>query len=376
MAGGMRLNDSIEEGLAALDEAEPLARAAALSLELSQLHHLRGNLLFPLGRADESLREHELARQHARAAGSLEAEAAAIGGLGDAYYLHGHMRSANQQFRACVALAREHGFGRLEVANLQMVGWTDLHLAEIREAVEVGEEAVGLAMRASQPRAEMLARLLVHWVNAWTLDRPDDAEPQTAPALELIRALGAKRFEAQLLGQCALLALRRGDRERARELAHNALDICRRYGMGQAGPQSHGFAALVETEPSARIRLLDEGEKQLALGCVSHNHIHLRELGIEALLEIGEWDRVDDACRRIRDYTADEPLVLCDFVVARGSALASVGRGERSEHLRSTLTDLHAQATRSELNRFVPAIRAALERLGVEVRTANGRAGA
>ena len=372
MAGGMRLNDRIEEGLAALDEAEPLARAVELPLELSRLHHLRGNLLFPLGRAAESLREHELARQHARAAGSLEAEAAAIGGLGDAYYLHGRMRSANQQFRACVALAREHGFGRLEVANLQMVGWTDLHLAQVREAVDVAKAAIALAMRASQPRAEVLARLLVHWANTWTLDRPEDAEPQTAPAMELIRALGAKRFEAQLLGQSAMLALRRGDRERARELANDALEMCRRHGMGQAGPQTHGFAAMVETDPGIRIRLLEEGERQLALGCVSHNHLMLRELAIEAMLEIGDWDRVDEACRRIREYTAQEPLVFCEFVIARGSALARVGRGERGEPLCSTLAELHAQATRCELNRFVPAIRGALERLGADVPEVNG----
>ena len=366
MAGGMRLNDRIEDGLAALDEAEPLARAASLSLELSQLHHLRGNLLFPLGRSAQSLHEHELALEHARAAGSLEAEAAAIGGLGDAYYLQGRMRSANHQFRACVELARAHGFGRLEVANLQMIGWTDVYLTEIREAVEAGEEAVGLAMRASQPRAEMLARLLLHWVNVWMLDRPQDAERQTAPVLELIGALGAKRFEAQFLGARAVIALGRGDRARARELAQSGLDICRRHGMGQGGPVLYGISALVETNPGARIGLLEEGERQLALGCVSHNHIQLREIGIEALLEIQEWDRVDEACGRIRAYTAAEPLTLCDFLVARGKALASVGRGERGGRLRSTLVELHAQAQRSQLNRFVPAITAALERLGDE----------
>ena len=36
MAAGMRLNDRIAEGLAALDEAEPLAGEAALALDLSR----------------------------------------------------------------------------------------------------------------------------------------------------------------------------------------------------------------------------------------------------------------------------------------------------------------------------------------------------
>ena len=71
MAAEMRINDRIAEGLAALDEAEPLADEAGLALDLSRLHHLRGNLLFPLGRDADCVREHELARRLARDAGPL-----------------------------------------------------------------------------------------------------------------------------------------------------------------------------------------------------------------------------------------------------------------------------------------------------------------
>ncbi|HEX7436761.1 MAG TPA: adenylate/guanylate cyclase domain-containing protein, partial [Caldimonas sp.] len=180
MAAGMRLNDRIAEGLAALDEAEPLATAAALPLELSRLHHLRGNLLFPLGRDVDCVREHELALRHARDAGSLQAQAAALGGLGDGYYLQGRMRSANQQFRECVALAREHGFGKLEVANLSMVGWSGMHLSEVGTSIAVGHEAIALAMRASQPRAELMARPLVAWCEGLIRGRLDEAERENA----------------------------------------------------------------------------------------------------------------------------------------------------------------------------------------------------
>ncbi|HEV7576857.1 MAG TPA: adenylate/guanylate cyclase domain-containing protein [Caldimonas sp.] len=361
MAAGMRLNDRIAEGLATLDEAEPLARGASLSLELSRLHHLRGNLLFPLGRATECLREHKLALQHAREAGSLEAEAAALGGIGDGHYLHGGMWSANRQFRACVALAREHGFGRLEVANLSMVGWSGLYQAEIAEAAAVGNEAIDLAMRASQPRAEIMARTLVLWVDGLIRNRHEAAERDSATVMALIHAVGAKRFEAQMLGLLAIFALRRGDRELAGERAEGALAVCREYGMGHIGPWVHGVRALVETDPAARRRWLEEGDKQLALGCVSHNHVQLPELAIDALLEIGDWDGVEKHLDRIRSYTAAEPLTLCDFVIARGAALADVGRGDRSQALRTKLLDLREQGTRAELDSFLPAIAAALE---------------
>jgi class 3 adenylate cyclase/tetratricopeptide (TPR) repeat protein len=362
MAAGMRLNDRIAEGLAALDEAEPLVSAGSLSLELARLHHLRGNLLFPLGRHVECLREHGLAREHARQSGSLEAEAAAMGGLGDGYYLQGRMHSAHQQFRDCVALARAQGFGRLEVANLSMIGWSGLYLAQIADAAAVGREAITLAQQASQPRAEIMGRGLVAWVDGVIRDRRDEAEDQTAAALQLIRALGARRFEAQMLAVNALLALRRGDHARGVALAEESLDICRAHGMGHIGPWAFGVRALLEPDPAARLRFLDEGERQLTLGCVSHNHVQLRELAIDALLEIGDWDGVDANCQRIRTYTADEPLLISEFAIGRGAALARFGRGERSEALRVALTALHEKGTRLELNSFVPALDAALAR--------------
>ncbi|MDX1377137.1 MAG: tetratricopeptide repeat protein, partial [Burkholderiales bacterium] len=161
MASGMRVNDRIDDGLAALAEAQPLAERAGLALELARLHHLRGNLYFPLGRLDDCLREHQASLEYARAAGSVEAEATAVGGLGDAYYLQGRMRSAHEQFARCVELSREHGLARLEASVLYMVGWTAEYLLQPRKAVEIGLEGVALAARLSDPRAELLSHGLV-----------------------------------------------------------------------------------------------------------------------------------------------------------------------------------------------------------------------
>ncbi|MEO5845395.1 MAG: AAA family ATPase, partial [Caldimonas sp.] len=364
MAAGMRLNDRIAEGLAALEEAEPLATSAALPLELSRLHHLRGNLLFPLGRDADCVRAHELALVHARDAGSLQAEAAALGGLGDGYYLQGRMRSANQQFRECVELAREHGFGKLEVANLSMIGFTALHLAEIASSLAVGREAIELAVRASQPRAELMARMLVAWCQGLIRGELDESGRENAAALGLARTLGAKRFEAQFLGVNALLALRRGDRDRARGFAAEAIAICREHGMGHIGPWLHGVCALVETDPEARLRWLEQGERQLALGCVSHNHVQLRELAIDALLELGDGAGVERECARIRAYTANESLPMSEFVMARGLALVRFARGERGEDLRAELQLLRSSGAQREMNTFLPSLDSAIATFG------------
>jgi class 3 adenylate cyclase len=364
MAAGMRLNERIEEGLAALEEAEPLANAAGLALELSRLHHLRGNLMFPLGRGAECLREHESARQQARLAGSLEAEAAALGGLGDAYYLHGHMRSAHAQLRDCVALAHEHGFGRLEVANLQMVGWTLLYLNEIDAAVAIGKQAIDLAVRAVQPRAEILGRALLLWIDVVYRDNRDEAQQQFEAGLRLIQVLGARRFEAQFRGIRAMLALRQGHRDAARSLALEALALCRDHGMGHIGPWVLGICALVETQPEARRRWLAEGEAQLERGCVSHNHIFFGDLAIDVLLADADWPAAEAQCAKIRAYTAEQPLPLSEFIIARGLALARFGRGERSASLHAALARLCQTATAAGLDVALPALDKALDAFG------------
>jgi len=269
------------------------------------------------------------------------------------------MRSAHEQFRECVALSREHGLGRLEVANLSMVGWTLHYLNDIAGAVAVGQEAIELAVRASQPRAELIARNLVAWVDGVLRDHRGHAGQQIEAGLRLIEMLGARRFEAQFRGMSAIFALRRGDRDLARTEAQAALAICREHGMGHIGPLTFGICALVETDIETRRSLLAEGEAQLASGCVSHNHIWLRELAINVSLEIGDWQAAEGHGAKIREYTADEPLPLCDFVVARGLALARFGRGERSVELHAALAALRDTAAGAGLNAALPAIEAA-----------------
>ena len=110
-----------------LEKAEKPAMENHLAAELAQIHHLRGNLYFPLGDLDGCLREHGAALNWAREAGLPEAEARALGGLGDAHYLNGRVRTAYDRFRGCVDLCRRHGLGQVEVANLPMVGWCGIY---------------------------------------------------------------------------------------------------------------------------------------------------------------------------------------------------------------------------------------------------------
>ncbi len=365
LAAAMRINDLIDDGLAALAEAEPLAREAGLALECSRLHHLRGNLLFPLGRADECVREHRLALACADEAGSLEARATALGGLGDAYYLEGRMGSAHEQFERAVDLAREHGFGHLEVAVLQMVGWTRLHLLDLQGAMEAATAAAELAVQASQPRSELLARLMMGWVDGMMRGHAEPARVQLDAALTLASALGAKRFESQIWGCRAVLDLRAGDRAAAGEAVRRALDLSQSQGMGHIGPWLRGIEARLATDAAARAHALAQGEAGL-VGCVSHNHIFLRDMAIETALDSLDWDGVDSWADRLERYTAAEPLPTSTLLIARARALARCGRGERSAGLHAELVELAARARAAEMNVACEALDAALRAFPTE----------
>jgi tetratricopeptide (TPR) repeat protein len=361
MASGMRVNDRIDEGLAALAEAQPLAEQAGLALELSRLHHLRGNLYFPLGRLDDCLREHQASLEYARAAGSVEAEAVALGGLGDGYYLQGRMRSAHEQIAHCIALSREHGLARLESSVLHMLGWTVQHLLQARSAVDIGLQGAALAARLSDPRAELLSRALIGAVAARTLGDFDLAAVHLAASRELAAKLDAKRFFGQALGDAALTALGQGDRKRARSLVHEALASIGEAGRLFYGPALYGVLARASDTAADRMEALRAGEALLDAGAVSHNHFWFGANAIEVMLEQGDWSGAERYCARLESYTAREPLPWSDFVIARGRALARFGRGERSAELRTSVAGLREAAVHAEINVALPALDAALE---------------
>ena len=143
-------------GAGAAGDAQRLAERHEMVPELAHLHHLRGNIFFPLGRIDGCRDEHERGLGFARRSGSPEAEARALGGLADAAYAQGRMRSAFEHFSRCVALSQQHGFGRIEVANRSMVGFSRIYLNEV-PASERGRRCCCPHRGAGRPAARRAA---------------------------------------------------------------------------------------------------------------------------------------------------------------------------------------------------------------------------
>ena len=357
-AEGMRIVDRFDEALAALDQAQSAA-AQGRAEQLTHIHFLRGNLFFPLGNIDDCLAQHELARDYARKAGSLEDEARALGGLGDAYYQRGRMITGHQHFRRCVELSRESGFCAVEAANLSMVGFSRFFMNELSEALDNGLAAIDAAARIGHQRAALLGRILVYWAYFQMTD-VEATRKHLREAQILTERIGARRFEAQNLLYIAKLMRMEDRRSETLKLCEDARAISHATGVGFVGPQVWVEIARNSEDPGERRRALQEGEKILRDGAVSHNHFHFYADAMDACLESQEWDDAESYATALTEFTRPEPLPWSDFYTKRGRTLAAFGRGNREDSTMKALQQLRGEAERVGLRMALPALDAAL----------------
>jgi tetratricopeptide (TPR) repeat protein len=359
LAGCMRISDEYDKAYAALEKAEAVAADRGLTLELARIHYSRGNLHFPLGKIDDCREAHEHSLKFARESNSPEAEARALSGVADAEYARGRMITAYDYFRRCIELCREHGFGRIEVANISMLGFSRNFFDTIQSSLEDGLAAIEAARKVGHRRAEMLGQVMC--VHALTeLGELDRAKRHTKEAQTLALRLGAMRFEAQNLAWLARIVTAEGRRAEAIELLEQALRISRDTGMAFTGPRSLSAMALVTENPERRRGFLEEGEAILRSGAISHNQFWFYRDAIEVSLDIGDWLEVERYAVALEDYTRPEPLPWCDLFIARGRALAAWGRGRRDAEILAELQRLRAEVERIGLTTALPALHEAL----------------
>ncbi|MFI4986060.1 MAG: adenylate/guanylate cyclase domain-containing protein [Alphaproteobacteria bacterium] len=359
LAEGLRVSEGLAEAIELLAAAQENAKRHDLVPELARIHHLRGNILFPLGKIDACREEHELGLSYARRSGSPEAEARALGGLADAAYAQGRMRTAFTYFSRCVELSREHGFGRIEVANRSMVGFSRVYLNEPRQARDDGAATVRAAALVGQPRAEMLGETIGVYA-CYELGTYDAMKIHLEREMQLIRQLGARRFEAQNLEMQARLLLDSGRRTEAVALLCDALAICRDAGMQFCGPKVHSALSRALDSKAERDRLLAEGEEMLRRGAVGHNHLWFYRDAIEAMLVAGDAPGALRYVDLLEEFTRAEPLPWSRLFAARGRALVHALQGRTDEVTRRELARVRAGLLDAGLRAFLLPIEAAL----------------
>ncbi|UPJ62888.1 adenylate/guanylate cyclase domain-containing protein [Bradyrhizobium sp. 191] len=345
LAAGLRVTDRFDEAFAMLDKAASAAMDDLSAAERARIHHLRGNLCFPLGRLVECLHQHERALDCARIASSPELEARALGGLGDAEYARGRMASAHRHFSGCVELSGGSGHGRIEVANLSMVAHTQVYLNDFSEALATSQMAIELAARVGHHRAEIIAHNAACNVFRTTGEFAR-AKIHADRALLLAQCLGAKRFEAVSLNDLAMVARSEASKAEAMDLLRRALMIARETGMTFVGPWILGHLA-VTTDDSVELQTaLAEGEDILRKGAVAHNHLWFFRYAVEASLHSQDWKGAERYSAALEDFTRAEPLPWANFFVRYGRTVCALGRGRSEQVTTWQLRDLLVEAER------------------------------
>jgi class 3 adenylate cyclase/tetratricopeptide (TPR) repeat protein len=333
-AGALRLIDRNHEALALLADAEPTFSTACRFADLSRLTHLRGNLHFPLGNTAACQAAHERALDYAERCGSVELKARALGGLGDAAYADGRFVTARRRFSECMALARKHGFGRIEVAIAPM-------LASIGNNAEISlaeaERAIAMAAAAHQTRAELTGHHVAMGLNIVSA-RPEAVEVHFERAQEIVRQVGARRSAALNIGWMAEAYRQMGHRGRALTLSEEAIAIARESGMSYVGAMVLGLRALsVHDDFELRREALSEGERSLTKASVAHNALWFYAYAIESCLLAGDWKEARRFSNCFSASFAVETIQAIDFLAERGQLLAALGETGPSEPLMHAL---------------------------------------
>src|SRR5262249_24727053 len=154
--------------------------------------------------------EHSEALRLAEASGAKEEQARALGGLADAYYMRGLLRTARSTFARCVDISAAAGFRRIEAAHLHMLAYLwELEL-QFDTALQQNLRACKLAEQIGHPRAAMLGYEGLADIQI-EMGQLESAREYTAAALGIARSLGARRFIAYNLMIQAQIELAAGD---------------------------------------------------------------------------------------------------------------------------------------------------------------------
>jgi tetratricopeptide (TPR) repeat protein len=354
LAAAMRISDQYDEALAALERAQELTSSGD-DTALAQIHHLRGNLYFPHGRIEECMREHRLAVEYARRAGSPEWETRTLGGLADALMASGRFASGYRSFEECVQLAQHHGLSKVEAAYLGMQGNTYLYLMRpLQPGIDMCLRAAELARKLGHPRAEIVAR---HGAIQGYLELDDmvNAMAEAQLSLELARAIRSPRFEGESISFVAWCLGRQGDRTGASKLFEEGLELMR-GSMGYCGPLILGALAQYADDEADRERFLQEGERLLALGSIAFNAFYFNRSAIELMLDAHQYERALRYTNSMEEAFAAESIPLVQFFADRARALVAFGSGSRDVGIALELERLRNDALRA-------GVHAALERI-------------
>lgn len=359
VATGLTVIDQLDQALELLEQATPLAQNCNDIALLTELHYRRGDILFALARTDDCLAAHQEAERLAQQSHSPLLQIRAFAGLADAYYAQGKMKTAHHYFDRCIELAKSENRLPQEVGNLAMRGLTSFYCGSVSDALADEVEAEQLTAQFGNLRAEMAAQMNQALIYLYTKNIAE-AERKARYALELAQKLGATRFYGDNLAAIGEALFRQGRRE-------EGLDYLERAAREAAGAVPTHTCAFVlsvlareTTDEQRRQQAIEEGQRLLDRGCLSHNYLHFYQNLIEVSLNRHDKEGVLHYADQLEKYTAGEPLPWSDFYIERGRLLAETGSGSVTEAQRQRARGLLDRAKEAGIHYGTPELSALL----------------
>ncbi len=298
----LRILERYDELLSLIKIIEPIAESLKDSETLAFLHYLRGNVCFSLGETDNCLLSHQQAEAMADVHKLPIIQARALSGIADAYYGMGHLITAEQQFRHCIAVCKQHHLIRDITVNQVMIGAILVYLNRFDDAEQILLETLKLAKKVRNHHAEAMS--LDELADIYCLKNEKESGRFYANQnLQLAKQIGSKRIQCD-----ALLCLGTIDKNEA--LLEQAYEIASTNLFGNSHITSWILAvqAWVTEDSNKRTRALQEGEKLLSKLALSHNQLRFYRYAIETCLDTKDYDKAQYYMAALKRYTAKEPL--------------------------------------------------------------------
>jgi len=373
------LRGELDTALGRLDEAQSLADADGLNLELARIHCLRGSLELARGNVDAAVQQQQTALEHAQKAGSAKFQARAQAGLGEAHYVAGRLSRAHQALQAARQLCEQHTLGAVEFANTYLADAVLVYQNQPESAFAGARTTEEKAVLANHTRAEIASRLTIARVLT-ERNETQAADEQLTLAMQIVDAPEAQdcrpRLRPQLLEAQARVRLAEGRLYDALSKGNEALAICRKTTMTTCGPLVLGTVALIQTHinlgerpfhhsskgDQLRRRALAEGQILLAQGCDGSNYLDFYRAAMDVALLNEEWQMAAHYAQCLEDFTGKDPTPWSDYFIRRGRALAWFGAGERSDTLNREIKALYRQGVEAGLLTSLPQLKRAYVR--------------
>ena len=313
--------DRFDQAMEALEEAGEIASKYDLLHQLSSVHYLKGNFLFPKGKSIDCIEAQKTALYFARKANAPELEARSLGGLGDAAYSSGKMVTAYNYFKQCLELSEKHDLKTVSAANMFMLGTVRIYLNENEQALSDVESSINTAQLVGHKRAEIVSRLTASWILADAL-RVVEAESHIDIAMEVASEIGAQRF-LPFLRECKSRCLWYSgkDVEALESIRIAFAEVEELTAEAFIGPWVLGSCALLSNTAEEAEHFLDQADRILEIGCVGHNYYRFYIAAIDTTIKFNLYERTTQYIKKFRKFTEEEPCPWSDFYLKRGKGL-------------------------------------------------------